>query len=123
NLALWEASTIWRSSQPDVVLSLGTGSTASLTDPPSPASLSGTQGHQDSFLPRLYRTFMSSLDGERPWLDLLNRIPYNARWRYQRLNIGLDGNHEPAIDDIGQIESMCESTIQQMDPLRLSVIF
>ena len=122
NLALWEAASIWPCSQLDIVLSLGTGSTVSLTDPPSPASLSGTQGRRDGFIPRLYRSFMNSLDGQRSWLDLINRVPYESRWRYQRLNINLDGTTEPDIDDLSEIDNMRNSTTRQLDPPRLDSV-
>ena len=69
-LVLWECQKIWPfTTIPDVVLSLGTGTekkSGSLATPYFQYIL------KDGFIPRLYRLFMSSLDGERAWRDLKN---------------------------------------------------
>ena len=72
DLALWECQKIWPSTTiPDVVLSLGTG-----TEQKSDSLALQCFQHilKDGFIPRLCRSFMSSLDGERAWRDLKNRL-------------------------------------------------
>lgn len=54
---------------------------------------------RDEFIPRLYRSFLSSLDGESTWRELMNRLDKRSRGDYFRLNISFPGQ-EPAIDDI-----------------------
>lgn len=54
---------------------------------------------RDGFIPRLYRSFLSSLDGQGTWRELMNRLDETSRGDYFRLNIAFSGQ-EPAIDDI-----------------------
>lgn len=127
NLALWEAKTIWPEGKLDVLVSLGTGTTKPLSaDPPSPSSLSGStscyNALNDGFIPRLYHTLINSLNGQKTWFNLLNRIPDELRHKYQRLNVKLEGNSEPEIDDVDQISTMRESTILQLDRSQLKAI-
>jgi len=62
NLALWESRRIWpEGSSPDVVLSLGTGTYQQSTSPDAPHF---RHILNDGFIPRLCRSFMSTLNGE-----------------------------------------------------------
>lgn len=61
----------------------------------------------DGFIPRLCRSFMSSLDGERVWHGLLNPLDEDAKADYFRLNIPLRGS-EPRLDDVKQMEDLRE---------------
>ena len=97
NLALWESHQIWPSVvQPDIVVSLGTGTEKDSTSPRAP---NFRHVLRDGFIPRLYRSFLSSLDGEGTWRELMNRLDQRSRGDYFRLNISFPGQ-EPAIDDI-----------------------
>ena len=105
NLALWESRYIWPSvNQPDLVLSLGTGTVLS-----DSASAPGFRHIlKDGFLPRLYRSFMSSLDGQRAWRDLVNRLDEDTQDDYIRLNISLP-DPEPKIDAVDKMDSLRQS--------------
>ena len=68
DLALWESKQIWPpNTAPDVVLSLGTGTEDCLKSLKAPHF---RHVLNDGFIPRLCRSFMSSLDGQRAWQDL-----------------------------------------------------
>ena len=115
NLALWESKLIWPSiKKPDLVLSLGTG-----TDihPHSPNAPNFRHIFKDGFIPRLYRSFMSSLDGQSAWRDLMNRMDEQSREDFIRLNIVFP-NEVPAINDNDQKEELRKSVhIQPRDDL------
>ncbi len=97
NLALWKSHQIWPSVvQPDIVVSLGTGTEKDCTSPRAP---NFRHVLRDGFIPRLYRSFLSSLDGEGTWRELMNRLDERSRGDYFRLNISFS-DQEPAIDDI-----------------------
>lgn len=106
DLALWECRKIWNSdTTPDVVLSLGTGTEE---HPPSPKAPHFRHVFNDGFIPRLCRSFMTSLDGERAWRDLINRLDESTRDDYFRFNVPLS-TEEPRIDDVGQMENLKNS--------------
>ena len=68
NLALWESRYIWPEiEKPDVVISLGTGTGSRTSSTPAP---NFRHVIHDGFIPRLWRCFMSSLDGQGAWRDL-----------------------------------------------------
>lgn len=105
-LALWECPKIWTSdTTPDVVLSLGTGKEDDLRSPKAPNFRNVLD---DGFIPRLCRSFMSSLDGERAWRDLANRLDDNSRGNYFRLNVPFSGG-EPRLDDVGRMDELRQS--------------
>lgn len=106
-LALWEQDSIWqrKAKQPDIVISIGTGSKVD-----SGQSEDGTVSWLSQlFLPRLLRSFMMLLDGQKTWIDALNSVPQQYRSRYHRLNVDFHGQ-EPQID---KVESM-QDLIQQV---------
>ena len=106
DLAVWESQRIWSSSTAaDVVLSLGTGTKTDLQSPKAPHF---RHVMNDGFIPRLYRSFISSLDGEHAWRDSVNRLDEIRKANYFRLNIQYPGE-EPRLDDVGQIESLRRS--------------
>jgi len=120
NLALWESQHIWPSiPRPDVVLSLGTGTDRESSSPKAP-----TFRHvfQDGFIPRLYRSFMSSLDGQSTWRDLQNRLSPEARKDYFRLNVPLT-DKQWSIDDVERINELRDQVYRQSreDPACLEV--
>ena len=103
DLALWECRKVWsHSADPDVVLSLGTGSDEEARSPKAPHF---RHVFNDGFIPRLCRSFMSSLDGERVWRDLQNRLDENTRADYFRFNIAIH-EEETRIDDVEQMEML-----------------
>lgn len=103
NLALWEMPYIWPSIQrPDIVVSLGTGTGS---DSQSPHAPNFRHVIQDGFIPRLWRSFMSSLDGQSTWRDLWNRLDERSRDNYFRFNVSLSGDG-PAMDDIQRIDEL-----------------
>ncbi|KAL9128704.1 MAG: hypothetical protein Q9217_002665 [Psora testacea] len=112
DLAIWECQKIWPApAAADVVLSLGTGHELTST---SPKVSQFRHICNDGFIPRLIRTFMSSLDGERTWRDSVNRLDDQRRAKYFRLNVQLDGQ-EPRLDDVKQIEGLRDSVHMQPD--------
>ncbi len=97
NLTLWESRQIWPSVvQSDIVVSLEIETEKDCT---SSRALNFRHVLRDEFIPRLYRSFLSSLDGEGTWRELMNRLNERFREDYFRLNISFSGQ-EPAIDDI-----------------------
>ncbi len=116
NLALWESRHIWPTScQPDIVLSLGTGTNLHQTES-TPRTASFRHIIQDGFVPRLWRSFMSSLDGQGAWRELWNRLDDSSRGQYFRTNIYLpDG--ALAIDDVNCMDElrMCARSQSQND--------
>ena len=106
DLALWECPKLWASNTaPDVLLSLGTGTDMS---PKSPKAPHFRHILNDGFIPRIFRSFMSSLDGERAWRDLTNRLNEDSRTDYFRLNVSFTGE-EPRLDDVRHIEDLRKS--------------
>ena len=115
NLALWESRYIWpSSSQPDIVVSLGTGT--NINQDQSPRAASFRHIIQDGFVPRLWRSFMSSLDGQSAWRELWNRLDDSSRAQYFRTNIYLP-NSALAIDDVNCIDELrvCAHSQSQND--------
>ena len=124
NLALWESRYIWpSSSQPDIVVSLGTG-TNSNQDQSTPRVASFRHVIQDGFVPRLWRSFMSSLDGQGAWRELWNRLDDSSRAQYFRTNIYLP-NSALAIDDIDCIDELrvCAHSQSQNEGFGLKIAF
>ena len=115
NLALWESRCIWPSSQPDIVVSLGTGTSIDQSQSP-PRAASFRHVIQDGFVPRLWRSFMSSLDGQSAWRELWNRLDDSSRAQYFRTNIYLP-NSALAIDDVNSIDELrvCAHSQSQND--------
>ena len=112
DLALWECKQIWPlDTAPDVVLSLGTGTEDCLKSPKAPHF---RHVLNDGFIPRLCRSFMSSLDGEKAWQDLENRLDSYTKADYIRWNVPFYGE-EPRIDDIDQMERLKASVHLQVD--------
>lgn len=103
NLALWEFRQIWPSiMKPDIVISLGTGIKKESTTPIAP---SFRHIIRDGFIPRLYRSFMSSLDGQNTWRDLQNRLDEKSREDYFRLNVVLS-SQEMTMDNVDCMENL-----------------
>ncbi|KAL9077890.1 MAG: hypothetical protein Q9157_003189 [Trypethelium eluteriae] len=108
NLALTEMRAIWPTSPcPDVVLSLGTG----MTETQSPVAPHFRHVLNDGFIPRLYRSFMSSFDGESVWRDLQNRLDERAKRDYFRFN--LEMKDTPLIDDTSRMTEFRQSVSAQ----------
>ena len=104
NLALWESRQVWPAlGQPDLVLSLGTG-----TGPQPKTAPDFRHIFRDGFGPRLFRHMMHSFEGDNPWRDLVNHLDKESRKDYIRLNISLP-DMLPAIDDESQKEQYQES--------------
>ena len=100
NIAHREARVIWpRPTVMDMVLSMGTGT--------SPSAVSSTCGWRGRCLARLYRCFMSSMDGQSAWQELQNFLPEEKKANYFRLNVVFDGQ-EPALDDLQEMRRMKE---------------
>ena len=94
---------IWPSiAHPDVVLSLGTGTEKEAISPGAP---NFRHVFQDGFIPRLYRSFISSLDGQGTWRDLQNRLNQKSRKDYFRLNVALSKD-QWTIDDTDQMSDL-----------------
>ncbi|KAL6722253.1 hypothetical protein ACLMJK_001360 [Lecanora helva] len=111
DLGLWESRIIWPMLQrPDAVVSLGTGMAP---DPSTPTAPNFRHVIFDGFIPRLWRSFMSSLDGQNTWRDLWNRLDSNSKQDYFRLNVKLNGER-PAMDDVSRMEELRE-LVQSQD--------
>ncbi|KAK6522718.1 hypothetical protein TWF281_002154 [Arthrobotrys megalospora] len=121
DVAGWEMKRIWPEIKiPDVVVSLGTGIPSS---PESPKSSTFWTG---GFAPRLYRSFMMSLDGQKAWKEVLNRLPENVRTRYHRLNTRLQAS-SPLLDDVQAIPNLqslssMQANVENLDNLIKMII-
>jgi len=88
---------IWAgNTSPDVVLSLGTGTEEPIESPKAPHF---RHILNDGFVPRLVRSFKYSLDGERAWRGLKNRLNENFKADYIRFNISLGESQDTRLDD------------------------
>ena len=58
----------------------------------------------DGFIPRTWRSFLSSLDGEITWKSLKNHLSEGAKPHYVRLNPVLPT--EASIDDVNGMDSL-----------------
>ncbi|KAF3221154.1 hypothetical protein TWF106_006479 [Orbilia oligospora] len=119
-VALSEAEGLWPESKIDLVLSLGTGTQLQKEkdDARNKSSLSGIFGK--GFLSRLYKSFMSSLDGENVWNDLWSRLSSEQRQVCFRLNTFF---HEsiPGLDDVSKLPEM-RAAANQSSPAQFSSI-
>ena len=107
-LALWESLQIDPSlSKPDLVVSVGTGTRK---NPESPRVASFLF---DGFIPRLWRAYMSSFDGESNFRDVVNSLDRETREDYKRLNVFLPSN-EPAIDNTSRMGELRQ--LVHLDP-------
>ncbi|KAI9717977.1 MAG: hypothetical protein M1828_007013 [Chrysothrix sp. TS-e1954] len=99
--ALWEANRIWPGmDQPDFALSLGTGTVQKA----SGFRVGSISPIRDRFLPRLFKTLMLSMDGEKAWSELVNTLSPAARTRLHRFNMPLARDLE--LDDITAITGL-----------------
>jgi len=90
---------------PDIVVSLGTGTQKTSL---SPRSSDFRHVILDGYLPRLWRSYMSSFNGQKIWDELMNSVEETHRKSYIRLNSLLPSN-EPAIDNVDRMTEMRES--------------
>ena len=90
---------------PDVVVSLGSG-TQKIS--PSPRTTDFRHVILDGYVPRLWRSYMSSFNGQKIWDELVNSVDEKKRQSYIRLNSFLPSN-EPAIDNVDRMAEMRES--------------
>lgn len=117
NLALWESKRLWPAiSQPDIVLSLGTGA-----DPHSHKAQPPYVRHilNDGFIPRTWRSFMSSLDGESTWKSFRNHLSESSKSHFFRLNKVL--SQPVAIDDVREMEPLRRSIVMSPEYTEIAV--
>jgi len=116
NIALWESNRIWgHKTSKDVVLSLGTGTQASAT------TTQATESIYNGFIPRLCRSFLTSLDGELIWRDLLNHLGSDAGNKFFRLNITFK-NKEPRLDDVKAMDRLSQGVDDSNEKEKLADI-
>ena len=92
-------------SAPDVVVSLGTGAQKTST---SPRNTDFRHVILDGYVPRLWRSYMSSFNGQKIWDELMNSVDERKRKDYIRLNSTLPSD-EPAIDNTERMVELQES--------------
>lgn len=103
NLVLWECRHIWSDvEKPDVVVSLGTGTGEGSS---APSASAFRHVIRDGFIPRLWRSFVSSLDGQSAWRNLWNRLNNRAREDSFRFNILLSGDG-PVMGDVERMQEL-----------------
>ncbi|KAK0360036.1 hypothetical protein LTR94_028899, partial [Friedmanniomyces endolithicus] len=93
---------------------------------PSPQKTPLRPTFKDGFIPRLCRSFLTSLDGELTWRHLLNHLEKDAEHRYFRLNVQF-GDQEPRLDDIGAMEKLSQDVNlskndQQLTEIKLALL-
>lgn len=79
------------------------------------------QTFKDGFIPRLCRSFMTGLDGELTWRNLLNHLEKDAEDRYFRLNVQF-GGQEPRLDDISAMDKLSHDVSSSKDDEKLTKI-
>ena len=92
-------------SAPDLVVSLGTGAQKT---PASPRITNFRHVILDGYVPRLWRSYMSSFNGQKIWDELMNSVDEQRRQDYIRLNSVLPRD-EPAIDNTDRMVELRES--------------
>lgn len=91
-------------SVPDVVVSLGTGAQKTSA---SPRTTDFRHVILDGYVPRLWRSYMSSFNGQKIWDELMNSVDERKREDYIRLNSVLPSD-EPAIDNTDRMVELRE---------------
>lgn len=87
NIAIWESKIIWPTlRRPSIVVSLGTGHYEPTL---SPDIVTPKSTIQDKFLFRIWRSWMSSIDGEAVHRDLMNSMDPDECKDYHRLTVPL----------------------------------
>ncbi|KAL9057393.1 MAG: hypothetical protein Q9162_002338 [Coniocarpon cinnabarinum] len=109
-LALWESRSIWPDrGDADLALSLGTGT--SRTKPPT-AKRGPFSPVKDRFLPRLIKSLMVNIDGEKTWAETLNNMSKHSKTRLHRLNTNLEDRYL-SLDEISNIVYLKDRTIAE----------
>lgn len=96
NIALSEARHLWPTSpNPDVFISLGTGSVVSELTP----RISQFRNFLvDGWMPRIYRSFSSSFDGQNAWREVTGMMDNISRESSFRFDLSVPGGL-PRLDD------------------------
>lgn len=119
-IALKELAVIWPSAKThDLLLSVGTGSSFSVTQPVHTArSLL-----RDSAIPRMIRATMSSpsMDGEQGYREALNFLPDDKRSNVFRLNHELS-QPLPRLDDVSRLAEMSKMHFAVPDELVRAIL-
>ncbi|KAL9129888.1 MAG: hypothetical protein Q9217_001788 [Psora testacea] len=104
-LAEWEFRRLWPNlERPDLMVSLGTGTSVPTLRSPAKAG----------FVLRLWRSFMSLLDGQRAWGEVLNRLDEATLANYFRFNVTLP-SEIGAIDDVESMDQMRSIVRSQLE--------
>ncbi|OJD23221.1 hypothetical protein ACJ73_05431 [Blastomyces percursus] len=107
---LSEVRRLWpRTPKPHVVISLGTGTVSRALKTSDSRNIL-----LDGWLPRIYRSYMSSFDGEETWNELQGELDDQTSKNYFRLNYSFTGAR-PSIVDISAMENISRS-IQKNPP-------
>lgn len=102
-LALWESLRIDSSlSRPDLVIFVKTGTSRKIN---SSRAASFRHVLFDDFIPRLWRAYMFSFDGESNFRDVVNSLNRENREDYKRFNVVLSRN-ESTIDNISRMNEL-----------------
>ncbi len=91
--------------KPDIVVSLGTGTQRASV---SPRAIDFRHVILDGYVPRLWRSYMSSFNGQKIWEELMNSLDERNQEDYIRLNVFLPSD-EPAIDNIDRMDELRKS--------------
>ncbi|KAK6543076.1 hypothetical protein TWF694_006999 [Orbilia ellipsospora] len=101
SLAYGESKHIWgEESRPDIILSIGSGSSAQTA--PEPEAISTLS----PVLETLFRNMITTMDGESEWNSFYSAQTPDIQRRSHRINIQLQDSKEPEFDDYGKIEEV-----------------
>ncbi|EAS29982.3 uncharacterized protein CIMG_08728 [Coccidioides immitis RS] len=104
HLGLSEVRRLWPTTpEPDVVISLGTGSESIAR---SPKAMTFRNILMDGFISRGYRSLNSSYDGEETWRQIWNLLDEPTRTRYIRVNYPFPAGGPPAMNNTEAIEPL-----------------
>jgi hypothetical protein len=103
-----EKRIIWPAmGEPDLVLSLGTGTSYNTTT----TSKNVSSPIRDDYPHQLLHSFLQNIDGENIWREFINTLPDNVKDKYYRINITFEGP-EPEIDDVFMMRNLKEQAEQ-----------
>ena len=110
DLPLWEIPVVWPPiRRPNVVVSLGTGSSGSHVPTSHPSRLRAIW--REGFLPRSYRAFMELINGQKIAQAFKNGRRAELDGRYFRFDVELD--REVDLDDTGRMHELATKAREQ----------
>ncbi|PVI06697.1 hypothetical protein DM02DRAFT_709324 [Periconia macrospinosa] len=101
DVSIAEARTIWPHDVTfDLVLSVGSGHARRPPRAPETTFLT------ENWMVELFKTLISTLNGEDAWKDFNRNVQHPLSDKCYRLNVRFDGDTEPELDGVSQVDKM-----------------